>query len=105
LAGLGHSSPIIWGDRIYVTTAVNLGKADLKVGLYGDIESSTDFGPQEWRLLAVDKSSGKILWNKLGYAGMPRVMRHPKGSHCSSTPATMESSWWYFRLRRSLLLR
>jgi outer membrane protein assembly factor BamB len=86
--GLGHSAPIIWGDRIYVTTAVHPGKADLKVGLYGDIESSTDTGPQEWRLLALDKSSGKIVWDKPGHSAVPRVKRHPKGSHCSSTPAT-----------------
>ncbi len=88
IPGLGHSSPIIWGDRIYVTTAVLPGKADLKVGLYGDIESSTDVGPQQWRLLAIDKTSGKVIWDKLGHAGIPRVKRHPKSSHCSSTPAT-----------------
>ena len=88
IPGLGHSSPILWRERVYITTAVPPGKADLKVGLYGDIESSTDVGPQEWRLLALDKSSGKILWNTLGHAATPRVKRHPKGSHCSSTPAT-----------------
>jgi outer membrane protein assembly factor BamB len=88
IPGLGHSSPIIWGDRIYLTTAVHPGKADLKVGLYGDIESSTDVGPQEWRLLALDKASGKVLWNELEHAAVPKIKRHPKSSHCSSTPAT-----------------
>jgi outer membrane protein assembly factor BamB len=86
--GLGLSSPIIWGDMVYVTTAVHPGKADLKVGLYGDIQSSTDVGPQEWRLLAVNKKTGQVEWNKLGHSGIPRVKRHPKSSHCSSTPAT-----------------
>jgi outer membrane protein assembly factor BamB len=88
IPGLGHSSPIIWDDRVYVTTAVHPGKADLKVGLYGDIGSSTDVGPQQWRLLAVDKGTGKIVWDKLGHSATPRAKRHPKGSHCSSTPAT-----------------
>jgi outer membrane protein assembly factor BamB len=88
IPGLGHSAPIIWGERVYVTTAVHPGKADLKVGLYGDIGSSTDVGPQEWRLLAVDKATGKIVWDKLGLSATPRAKRHPKGSHCSSTPAT-----------------
>src|SRR5262249_13445038 len=88
IPGLGHSSPIIWGDKIYVTTAVKPGKADLKVGLYGDIGSSTDVGPQEWRVLAVNRTNGKIIWDKLGHAAKPRIKRHPKGSHCSSTPAT-----------------
>ncbi len=88
IPGLGHSSPILWAERVYVTTAVHPGKADLKVGLYGDIGSSTDVGPQEWRLLAVDKATGKIVWDKLGLSATPRAKRHPKGSHCSSTPAT-----------------
>src|SRR6266852_3506948 len=37
IPGLGHSSPIIWGDRLFVTAAVNERKtAPLKVGLYGE---------------------------------------------------------------------
>src|ERR1700757_3132035 len=38
IPGLGHSSPILWGDRIFVTSAVpESGDSTLKVGLYGDI--------------------------------------------------------------------
>jgi outer membrane protein assembly factor BamB len=86
--GLAHSSPIIWGDRIYVTTSVSPTKADLKVGLYGDIGSAADQEKHQWRLLALNTSTGKLAWDKLGAEAVPRVMRHPKGSHCSSTPAT-----------------
>lgn len=86
--GLGHSSPIIWGDRIYVTTAVRPGKAELKVGLYGDIQSAEDTDSQQWRLLAFNKATGKLIWDKPGYEGKPRIKRHPKSTHCSSTPAT-----------------
>jgi len=86
--GLAHSSPIIWGDRLYVTTAVRPGKAELKVGLYGDIKSAEDTDSHQWRLLAFEKGTGKPVWDKLGYEGMPRTKRHPKSSHCSSTPAT-----------------
>jgi len=88
IPGLGHSSPIIWGDRIYVTTAASSNKAELKVGLYGDIDSADDGGAHEWRLLALDKASGKTLWNTLGCEATPRAKRHPKSSHCSSTPST-----------------
>lgn len=88
IPGLAHSSPIIWGDRVYVTTAVRPGKADLKVGLYGDIASANDQESHQWRLLALDKATGKVVWDKLGYEAMPRVKRHPKASHCNSTPAT-----------------
>src|SRR5688572_20004882 len=63
IPGMAHSSPTAWGDRIYVATAVAESPADLKVGLYGDIASANDRGPQQWRLLALDRASGKILWN------------------------------------------
>jgi outer membrane protein assembly factor BamB len=88
IPGLAHSSPILWNDRIYVTTAVRPGKADLKVGLYGDIASANDQDSHQWRIIALDKKTGNIRWEQLGYEGIPRVKRHTKASHCNSTPAT-----------------
>lgn len=88
IPGLAHSCPIIWGDRIYLSTAVKPGQAELKVGLYGDIEPVQENEAHEWRLIALDKKTGRIAWNNLGYRGVPRIPRHPKSSHCSSTPAT-----------------
>ena len=88
LPGLAHASPIIWGDRLYVATAVKPGKADLKVGLYGDITPLEEKDVHQWRLLALDKATGKILWNTLGYEGVPRAPRHPKATACNCTPAT-----------------
>jgi outer membrane protein assembly factor BamB len=88
IPGLAHSSPIIWGNVIYVTTAVGPGNQDVKVGLYGDIASADDQDSHQWRLLALDKDTGKIIWNKLCYEGIPRGKRHPKATHCNSTPAT-----------------
>ncbi len=88
IPGLAHASPIVWSNRVFVTTAVRPGKADLKVGLYGDIASANDQVEHEWRLLALDERSGKVLWDKLGHKGIPRVKRHTKASHNNSTPAT-----------------
>ena len=87
IPGLAHSSPIIWQDRVYLTTVTG-GNADLKVGLYGDIGAANDNGPQVWRVLALDKNSGEIVWDKEGYRALPRVQRHTKATHCNSTPAT-----------------
>ena len=43
IPGLGHSSPIVWGNRLFVSTAISgVEKPELKVGLYGDIESVPD---------------------------------------------------------------
>jgi outer membrane protein assembly factor BamB len=86
--GLGHAAPIIAGDRVYVATAVGPGDAELKVGLYGDIEPLTEDSPHQWRLLAMERTTGKVLWNVLGHEAVPRVKRRPKASHCNSTPAT-----------------
>lgn len=88
IPGLAHASPIIFGDRIFVATAVAPGQSELKVGLYGDIEPVDEGGVFQWRLLALEKSSGKVVWNTLGHQAVPRAKRHPKSSHCNSTPAT-----------------
>lgn len=89
IAGLGHSSPIIWDDRIYVTTALSGEKEpELKVGLYGDGDSAKDMGEQRWLLICLDKSTGRVLWEREGHRGAPTVARHTKATHCNSTPAT-----------------
>jgi len=88
IPGLAHASPIVWGDRVYIATAVKPGKASLKVGLYGDIEPVEENEAHQWRLLALEKQTGKAIWNTLGCEGVPRAKRHPKSTHCSSTPST-----------------
>jgi outer membrane protein assembly factor BamB len=87
--GLGHACPIVWEDRIYVATVVKPGdKPQLRLGLYGDVNSYKEKEPHQWRLLGLDKSSGNILWDKLALEAVPRSERHTKASHCNSTPAT-----------------
>ena len=87
--GLGHSSPIVWGDRIYVTTAISgLENPELKVGLYGSIAPVEDETVHVWKVYCLDKNTGKILWEKESYKGVPKVKRHPKSTHANSTPVT-----------------
>ncbi|MCW5977609.1 MAG: PQQ-like beta-propeller repeat protein [Bryobacteraceae bacterium] len=89
IPGLGHSSPVIWGDRIFVTTAVDEKKdSSLKVGLYGNIEPVTDDAAQAWKLLCLDRKSGRILWERTAHSGVPKIKRHPKSTHANPTPAT-----------------
>ena len=90
IPGLSHAAPIVWGDRIYLLTAVTEGKQELKTGLYGKIGSAKDVGQQQWRLLALEKATGKVLFNKLAHEGVPRVKRHTKATHCNSTPANLK---------------
>ena len=87
--GLSVSSPIVWGDRVFVSTAISSDpNQSIRTGLYGDVEPVTDSSKHTWRLLALDKKSGKILWDQLAYEGVPKTKRHPKSSQASATPVT-----------------
>jgi len=92
LPGMGHSGPIISGSRVFVTTAVPAqgGATSLTLGdsSRAGIDSARDADRYEWRLIALDRASGKVLWSSVAHAGAPRVKRHVKASHASATPAT-----------------
>jgi outer membrane protein assembly factor BamB len=89
IPGLGHSSPVIWGGRLFVTTAVNQKKAaPLKVGLYGEPDSAADDDVQQWKVFCLNKVTGEILWQNTAHEGTPKVRRHPKATHANCTMAT-----------------
>jgi outer membrane protein assembly factor BamB/protein tyrosine phosphatase (PTP) superfamily phosphohydrolase (DUF442 family) len=89
IPGLAHSSPIVWGNRIYVTSAVSSDpKATFRPGLYGDGDASKDRSTHKWMLYALDKRSGKIVWERVAVSGEPREKRHIKATYANSTPAT-----------------
>lgn len=90
IPGLAHSSPVSWGDKVFLTTAMRKTSPDqeLKVGLYGDIGSVADEGEHALVVIALDRNTGAILWQRTAHEGVPKVKRHPKGSHAASTPAT-----------------
>src|SRR5580698_4982638 len=78
IPGLGHSSPVIWGDRIFLTSSVADADAKLKTGLYGDIASVPDEGVQKFVVYAIDRKTGKIVWQQVAASGVPKIKRHPK---------------------------
>lgn len=87
--GLGHSCPIVWEDRIFVTTAAkDQGESSLKVGLYGNVDSVPEKDIFNWHLYCIDRKTGDILWDKRSYRGKPKVKRHTKSSHANATPCT-----------------
>jgi outer membrane protein assembly factor BamB len=89
IPGLGHSSPVVWGDSLYVATSISGQKnAGIKVGLYGDIAPVQDDTPHEWRIYALDKKSGAIRWQQTVHVGVPKIKRHMKATHANSTLAT-----------------
>jgi outer membrane protein assembly factor BamB len=89
IPGLSHSSPVIWGDRIYVTTAVSSRPdATFKKGLYGAGTASDDTSVQKWMLLSIDRKTGKVVWERVAYEGVPKENRHIKSTYANATPAT-----------------
>jgi outer membrane protein assembly factor BamB len=89
IPGVAISSPIVWGDRVFVSTAVSSDpKAGIRTGQYGDVEPVNDATRHSWRLFALDRRSGKIVWERVAHEGTPKTKRHPKSSQASSTPVT-----------------
>ena len=89
IPGLAHSSPVIWGERVFLTTAVSSeAKPTSRYGLYGDVDPVKDEPKHTWHVMALDKQTGKVIWDRIAYEGVPRTKRHPKSTHASSTPAT-----------------
>jgi outer membrane protein assembly factor BamB len=111
--GRGWSSPIVWGDRVFVTTAVNDGafKAP-STGIFGndyaaelakqgvpeaeivkrvvtrDIELTSDTGAVSYRVYAFDAKTGRVVWQQEAHRGHPAGGRHRKNTYASETPVT-----------------
>jgi outer membrane protein assembly factor BamB/protein tyrosine phosphatase (PTP) superfamily phosphohydrolase (DUF442 family) len=89
IPGLAHSSPIVWGNRVFVTSAISSDpKASFRPGLYGDGDASTDHSRHRWTIYSIDKQSGKVVWERVAYEGEPLEKRHIKATYANSTPAT-----------------
>jgi len=89
IPGLAHSSPIVWRDQVFVTTAISSRpNASFKRGLYGEGDASDDLTPQQWKLICLARKDGKIVWERTAYQGAPKEKRHMKATYANSTPAT-----------------
>lgn len=88
--GRGWSCPIVWGDKVIVTSVVSEGKPeDPKKGLYfGGERPKAPTDIHRWMVYCLDWNTGKVLWEKQAYKGMPETGLHIKNSYASETPAT-----------------
>ena len=92
IQGLAHSSPVIWDDRVFVTGAVPTGDASLTFR-HGDfstgaVASTKDDVTYSWRVYALDRQTGTIIWERVAHEGIPRTERHVMQSQADATPAT-----------------
>ena len=89
IPGLAHSSPVVWGDRVFITTAISSDPNTVfRHGLYGDVDSAKDESKHTWRVYCLDKKTGKIIWEQTAHEGVPKIKRHIKSTHANSTPVT-----------------
>lgn len=89
IPGLAHSCPVIWENRVWVTSAVSSkGESYLKPGLYGSGDADKDQSAHRFVLYCLDLDSGKTLWENVCYEGEPKEKRHIKSSYANATPVT-----------------
>ena len=87
--GLGLSSPIIWDNKLFITSAISLADKDgFKPGIYGDIAPVNDSSVHEWKVFCIDKNTGAMIWERTAYKGIPKMKRHPKSTHANTSVAT-----------------
>ena len=93
IPGLSWSSPVVWGDHVFVTTAVSAADDEVQPipGLYdpgehnGSVPAS---GEHRWLVYAIDFETGTVRWVKELHRAVPTESRHLKNSYASETPVT-----------------
>ena len=90
LPGKGHSTPVIWGERIFLTSAAAFGEATKEEHEHsdGDHDNMTPEFHQRSVVLAINRSDGSILWEKIVNEERPHESSHITGSWASNSPVT-----------------
>jgi len=90
IPGQSWSSPIVWGGRVYMTAAISSGSIEPpKKGLYFGGERRDVVRPShQWKVICLDISSGKTIWEQVLYEGTPAGPIHLKNTYASETPVT-----------------
>ncbi len=89
IPGLAWSSPIVWGDHVFVTTVISATEVEApRPGLYFGGERPTPTSEHRWVLYALDFATGRIRWEREVRRGVPHGPRHLKNSYGSETPVT-----------------
>ena len=94
IPGLGWSSPIVWGDSVFVTTVVASQEGEKpKPGMYlpstgTNAPPAPSPGTHQWKVYCLDLKTGQVRWERTAHEGPARTGRHPKNSYASETPTT-----------------
>jgi outer membrane protein assembly factor BamB len=90
IPGRGHATPIVWGDQVFVTTAIPFGEAlpPRPSTAPGNHDNLPVTHQQRFVALAVDPDNGEIVWQKTLREALPHEQGHYTGSLASSSPVT-----------------
>ncbi|MFK5923599.1 MAG: PQQ-binding-like beta-propeller repeat protein [Verrucomicrobiota bacterium] len=90
IPGLGHSTPVIWGDHIFLTTAIPVGKKlpPTYSSAPGAHDNAAITQKHDFAVLAFDRKSGKKLWQRTVKQTLPKAGGHVSGSLASASPCT-----------------
>ena len=90
IPGLGWSSPVVWGDRVFLTSVTSVGEFEKpKAGLYApNGRPEPPQVDQDWLVYCLDLATGEIVWQRSVKSGMPDFPRHMKNTYATETPTT-----------------
>jgi len=91
IGGAGHSSPIVWDGRVFVTTASaqDPNVESFRGGVYvGGNRPKPDASQYAYSVICLDANDGSVLWSKAVVTQSPKTRRHTKNTYASETPAT-----------------
>ena len=89
IPGLGWSSPVVWDDHIFLTSAVSAGQEEIPVpGLYDEHDHISANAAHRWMVYDIDVRTGAIRWERELHRELPQLRRHIKNSYASETPVT-----------------
>jgi outer membrane protein assembly factor BamB len=99
ILGRGWSCPVVWGDKVFLTTVASEGNVEeARKGLYrGGDRNKASSAVHHWIVYCFDWHSGKTLWQKTVHKGKPAQPVHIKNTYASETPVTDgERVYFYF---------
>jgi outer membrane protein assembly factor BamB len=104
IAGRGHSSPVVWGNKIFLTTAIEGDVVPGAKAVTHIIDGQEFLHPDSigadrkhtFKVICINADTGKVLWEQTAFEGTPYDNRHRKSSYASSTPVTDGKSVYAF---------
>lgn len=90
LPGRGISSPIVWGDQVFVTTAVPMGEAlePRRSKMPGAHDNPPVTHEQNFQVVALDRRTGDVRWQRTVHREIPQDSAHDSASFASHSPVT-----------------